>query len=346
MFLREWDGTTLATLGDDPAFTKAPFYWGGGTHQVTVHLEDETPTIRFGEHEVPATVDGIAAVSSFFDVPSKFVQRIQPDEQQFVLTHRIERSSERNISIAWTSDGVREIIPADSVRLDLSDFYDIACDVMDAETTMVRDFVWDGSTYLLDIVSDVDQTAKYVGGDREVGDITSGGLRFFQDRKRNLAPGVQPLLYRLRCTNGMEIADASIKVDARGADIMEITDRLKVEARTALSRIDRSIEAFYDLRNQPVGDDRTGVLHRLARENDLPTRTAQSLEDALPGYLLDDFNIESANEVTMFHLVNLITNGANSESLSLPQSRRLERVGGDILNDHISRCSFCHARLS
>lgn len=199
---------------------------------------------------------------------------------------------------------------------------------------------------MLDVVVP-DLFDRYTGGDRKVDDITKGGIRIGQDRKRNLAPWVQQLLYRLRCTNGMEIADNSLKIDTRGQETFDIIRSLRGSARAALDSVEHTIEAFYDLRSQRLGTDQTGVLHRIARENDLPDRSIVALEDSLPGYLFTDFGIEDANEASMFHLVNLLTNAANRDSLSTPQARRLQRLGGNLVNvDHISRCGTCHSRLN
>ena len=53
-------------------------------------------------------------------------------------------------------------------------------------------------------------------------------------------------------------------------------------------------------------------------------------------------------EVTMFHLVNHLTNEANNPALrSHPNQRReLERAGGIMLADHTARCDLCHSRLN
>lgn len=342
-------------LRDAPSMTLHDVYeslptnlalWGGGSHQVSVRLEDDEPVIVFGEHEVPATRTGLEALGTYFNVPTKFLSRVERDEQQFILERRIERSEESNLGIRWSSDGISEVIKASSVRLEVGEILDAVIEVMPPDSLVVE-WVNKPDLMFLDTIVPLGFD-RFTGGDRKVDDITNGGLRFAQDRKHNLAPWVQPFLYRLRCTNGMEIRDNSLKIDARGAEEYQILGDLKVKASQALDGLQHQISSFYDLRKQRLGDDRTGVLHRLVRENDLPARTVVSLEDALPGYLTADFNITGAEEATMFHLVNLLTNGANSPALegSHMARRRLERIGGDVVNDHIARCGFCHSRLS
>lgn len=321
--------------------------WTGSTADIHVSLETETPTIRFGTHEVPSTVKGLEALGVFFDIPTPFLKRVDPDEQQFILDRRIERSTDTMASIGYSTEGgVTEILPASATRLEIDQILSTVADVLPADS-LVIEWVNSPEWFLLDTVVP-EMLEQYIGGDRRVDDITRGGLRWGQDRKRNLAPWVQPLLYRLRCTNGMEIAAPNLRVEARGKDADEVLDLLRMHGREALDGVAHQIEAFYDLRSQPLGDDRTGVLHRITQEHGLPDRTAVALENALPGYLLADFNISSAEEATMFHLVNLITNGANNPALaeSIPSRRRLERIGGTILNEHAARCTFCHSKLN
>jgi hypothetical protein len=344
MFLRPQPDTTLEDLIETlPAH---PASWGGGSHNISVRLEDEAPVIVFGEHEVPATKTGLEAIGSYFGVPTKFLTRIERDEQQFVLERRIERAEESNLTVHWSSDGIIDVIKASSQRLEVGEILDSVAEVM-PENSLVVEWINTSEMLFLDTIVPVDFD-RFTGGDRKVGDITNGGLRIFQDRKRNLAPSVQPFLFRFGCTNGMQVSDSGLKIDARGAETFEILGDLRAKSRQALDGLMHSIDAFYELRSQKIGEDRTGVLHRLVRENDFPARTVVALEDALPGYLTADFGVDNADEATMFHLVNLLTNAANNPDIagSHNSRRRLESIGGDLVNDHIARCGFCHSRLN
>lgn len=344
MHLRPLSGETLEDVL--AASTVRLAGWGGSTADIHVDLEKDEPTIRFGTHEVPATKTGLDALGVFFEVPVKFLDRIQPDERQYVLSRRIERSEERTASIRWTTEGIAEILPASARRLDPEELVQAVGEVFPVDSPVIQ-YVSTGENFLLDVVVP-DSLKKHIGGDRKVGDITKGGVRFSQDRKRNLSPTAQPYLYRLACTNGMEVPDLNLKIDARGAENVDILSQLKANARLALDQVNGHIKAFYDQRSHRLGDDRTGTLHRLARENDLPARTVIALEDALPAYLSADFGIEDMDRASMFHLTNLITNAANNPALadSLPSRRRLERLGGAMVNDHIARCAACHSRLN
>lgn len=345
MYVRDEPVITLADVGD--VLAVAPATWTGGAHQIHVNLDSgPNPTLAFGPHEVPATQEGIEAIATYFNVPSKFLARVERDEQQWILERRIERAPESDVSIQWTGAGISSLLKANQQRVDPRQIFDVAVGVLPTESPVVDWWVKVDDMRLDIIVPEAFD--RGIGGDPKVGDITRGGLRFGHDRKRNLAPWVQGYLYRLACTNGMEMRDDSLRMDGRGATVQDMLDELTSSAHKAFNTIENSIQAFYDLRNQTVGPDRTGVLRRVAQEQGLPERTISHLEDSLPAYLLEDFNLGENDPVTMFHLVNLITNEANNSSLANRPGarRRLEQTGGTIVTDHAERCTFCNGRLN
>jgi hypothetical protein len=152
---------------------------------------------------------------------------------------------------------------------------------------------------------------------------------------------VQPYAQRLVCTNGMVSTDPSLKVDGRGKDVSEMLAHLEAQAQRAFARMEHEIDAFYDLRNQRVVDSSQTLL-RLAREQGLPERIVFALIERMP-VLVDD-----TQDVSMFDLVNVITNHANAPELigkAKPQ-RALEAVGGQIILSHAERCPRCHSALA
>jgi hypothetical protein len=351
MFITEPDGRVLSDLADDFA---SPFAtWGGGTHSIEVALDAPEPTITFGEHEVPATEAGVAALANFFQVPHKFLERIEPDERQFIMQHRIERADERDLSINWREGGVLDVLKAGQRRIPAEAIVETAVKVMPADSLVVQ--AWsDAEDFRMDVIVP-DGYADYIGGDKtatvenyrgtgksKVGDLTKGGLRFGQNRKQNLAPWVQTLLYRLACTNGMEIPNAGLKVDARGDSVEEVLAMLEASARIGYDMIGAEIESFYAMRDEAIDKDVTGVLRRVAQDAGLPDRTVGALEDHLPGIAL------AGDEPSMFDLINTITNLANHESLANRRAprRQLQVAGGGIIGSHTERCNLCHRSLS
>lgn len=334
MYLRDLPGTTLADLV--PELDKKLQVWGGGAHQIAVRFEDDDPSIVLNGTEVPATRDGKSALANYFDIPAKFfVDRLEPDEQQWLLSSRMDHLG-GELTVRFNDHGVSEVHKPSLVRVEPHALVERALTAF-PESSPVVDWWCDATDFQVDVIVPEDGEGRYIGGDPSVQDITRGGIRFGQDRKNNTAPWVQPLLYRLVCTNGMEVPDLGLRVEARHATAEQIEALFEGEIHRAMDRLEGDIRSFYDLRNQDLGNDATGALRRAAQERGLPDRTVGRLEDAFRG-------VEGA---TMFDVVNLMTNQANDPAIGLRSSsrRNLQRAGGGLVYDHAERCGTCHSRL-
>src|SRR5581483_5520994 len=184
-----------------------------------------------------------------------------------------------------------------------------------------------------------------IGGDWEVGDVTRGGLRFTQNRKANLAPAVTSYLYRLVCTNGMEVPETGLKVEARGGTVETVLAELELAADHAFRQVEEQISHFYNLRRQRIEGDLTQAVIQIARERGLPERTQIALANRVPSQLDPQ---ELGHEPSMFDIVNLITNQANDPRLRSRRGprRALESAGGTLVRHEADRCSHCHQMLA
>lgn len=338
MYLRDTAFPTLGDLAESVHDLRRT--WSGSSTGLRVSLDRESQAFDLGGHEVPATEQGIAAVAAFYDVPTKFIGRVMPDEQQFILDHRIQRSEDVPVVVRYDDSGISEVYRNVGARVSVEALVERMLDHFPTESQVVE--WWSTPEEFRADVVVPENFDRGVGGDRRVGDITHGGVRVGQDRAANLAPWVQPYLFRLVCTNGMEIRAPGMRIEGRGADEESIVRMFGNEVKVALDRVDSDIAHFYDLRSQRVEDDRTGVLRRVTQEYGLPDRTIGRMEDTLADALMAE------DEVTMFHLANHITNQANDPSIRhrTGQRRRLEQAGGLMISDHAARCTACHSRLN
>lgn len=310
--------------------------------QVVLDLTaDDGPKVGFGDttkFEVPATETTISALGTWLDVPSKFLNRLDADMQQHLLTGLLRQNPGTMLIRFNDDDGIVEVRDPSTRVIDPRRLVDVASKVVSPEV-QVTDF-WNGDDFRLDVVVP-EGFDRGIGGDPQVGDITQGGIRLFQDRKHNLAPGVSPFFRRLVCTNGMEMMDEGLRVDARGQSVEQVLAEFEAAAERAFSRVEADMEAFYELRTQRVANPERAIL-RLAEEHGLPDRTAVRLAQRVPAYVQDD------GTASMFDLVNLITNQANDPSIRGRSGvrRNLESVGGNIVVAHAERCGHCLSKLA
>lgn len=303
------------------------------------HTERRIGTIDLGGRTIPATPQGIQVLAQYYEVPYKFLERVPADEQQFILDHRIQRSEDTPLVLKYTDHGISEAYRGGRTRVSTDALVEGLLSVF-PEDSQVIDWWNDPAEFRLDLVVP-EGFDKGIGGDRKVGDITHGGVRCGQNRKQNLAPWVQPFMFRLACTNGVEIPDYGLRIDARGLDEFEINAMFVSEAKRAFDRVDKDIEHFYAMRSHAVDNDPTGLLRRWTRDIGLPDRTVGRMENTLPDA------VQSQDQVTMFDLVNHVTNQANDPTLRTRTNARrsLEQAGGLMIHDHDSRCPNCHSRL-
>lgn len=337
MFTRELSGETLVEIAEKVSIDLR--HHGVALSSITPHLLEDEPYLSLGGIDVPvAGKGGLDALVGFLDVPTKFFQRVELDLQQTLLSHRLTHMPDENVSVGFNRHGIIEVLKENQSRVDVAEIVQVAMDVIHPDARVVE---WRSTPheFYLDVIAPEDFDRGF-GGDASVGDITVGGLRFGQDRKKNLAPWVQEFLFRLACTNGMEMVDMGLRVDARRAEESEIIGLLKQSAERAFSRVGDSIRHFYDTRQEVVPADRTGHFRRVVQDFDLPERTVGALEDHMASV------IDEGEQATTFHLINLVTNAALNPALKNGARRRLEQIGGLMVNDHASRCGYCHRRLN
>lgn len=287
-----------------------------------------------GEH-APITTTGMKALAGWLDIPFKFLDRQDYDVQQYLLDVLLERN-DGEARVSMSDYGIEMIRSPKTNFVDPRSLVAVAAQAIDLKAEVV-DYWNTPDEFRLDVI--VPATFDVgIGGDLAVGDITRGGIRIGQNQRVNQttkAPWVSEYLYRLVCTNGMEMEDSNMKIDARGASVEEVLQQLEVLAARAFSRVEQSISSFYSLRHE-TPEDPVKLAQRLAQEAGLAERMVGEIVEAIA--LMEP-------PVSVFDIVNAITNQANRPELRPGPRRKLERAGGGIVTQHHERCTQCLSRL-
>lgn len=362
--LRSNASTTLAslreTLSSDGTETVEV-----ASQEIRLNLTGDTPTIAVGRREVPGNTRAITALGAWLNVPESFLKRVHKeagaDLTQTLLSTLLERTSGSAAAVTLSDLGISDIRDPGQRPVPVTRIVNTAARVLGDDQSVIQRLVDEPGEFSFDVhvpfsgkrgvfgdgqtvdipdgLRDRPYTAHIASNKRKVGDVTAGGLRFGYDRKRNLAPWVQPWMMRLVCTNGMETADHGLRVDARGASVDDVLNELEQAAERAFSRVENQIRHFYDLRNQAV-ENPERVIRRIGRERGIPDRSIARLLDLAPTDALPD-------RPTMFDIVNLVTNLANDPSVRRDGGRLLlERAGGAEVSDHVARCAHCDSRTT
>jgi hypothetical protein len=277
---------------------------------------------------VPLTDRGLEQIASHLDIPSAFLLRLDRDLAQDLLTPMLRRHGEE-VRVEYTEErGILNLSNPNVEIVGARPMVEVASKVIGDRATVVNAHN-NRRSFGFDVVVPVEQAT----GDKQIGDLTAGGLRFYKDMQRNLAPSIQPFAERLWCTNGMTFVDSDLEISIKGKDAHEIIAEMEAVAERAFSQVEARIASFYDLRQQRVSNPERKLL-RIADETGLPGRVTSELVHSVAAL---------GDEVSMFDLVNHVTHFANEPSIAgrLTTRNALQEAAGSVVSDHARRCPTC-----
>lgn len=304
--------------------------------------EEDARTITInnpgGVIEVPATQTSLEALGGWVGIPKSFLMRQGTELQQYMLNYLLAHQADEGIFRVSSDYGLLEVRAPEQKVIEPRSIVEVLMRSIDKEAEVV-DFWSTPDDFRLDTIVPADFD-RGIGGDPQVGDITRGGVRVMQNRKQNHAPQVSEFMYRLECTNGMEAVHTDLHIDARGETVEDILIAIEAAAQRVMGRIEQRIEHFYALRAEMV-PDASQMLDRIAKEEGISDRVLGDLIDILPEIKDED------GSVSLFALVNLVTNFANEGSIDRRAGARrvLELAGGSVVVDAADRCLYCQSRL-
>lgn len=341
MYLRQATALTLEDVGKhlDGTSSKSRTL---RTKQMSVNLRGavEDHVVKIGQSTVAAPPSTVDTIAGFFSIPAATMHKLDPDMQQYVVNELLKRR-DKEVSIVFGDAGITAVREGQVSVIDPRRYIDICAKTISPKAP-VQHMQIDNDVFSLDVTASA-KAKKGVGGDRKVGDLTLGGVRLFQNRKRNLAPQGAVYLHRLICTNGMEVTKDAMHIDARGASAEDQVAALARAVEEAYGEVEADIAAFYALRDEHVANPERTLI-RIANEQGLPDRTISRLASVLPAYIEEETDGE--DEVSMFDIVNLVTNQANEPNMRGGSRNQLQRFGGFVVTDHADRCTRCQSKLS
>jgi hypothetical protein len=191
MYLRDLPGTTLTQFADQVNDTSEAAQVAGG--DIRLNLTEAEPTIAFGNVEVPATPDGIEALGRHVKVPATFLfpadRAYDAEEAEFVLSRRLSRLGNA-VAIHHTPAGIQGIYRPGQTPINPRRVVEVAMRVMDPQSPLIE-YRSNADEMFFDVTIPLDTVTT---GDPAVGDLTAAGLRFTQNRARNLTPDVEEFM--------------------------------------------------------------------------------------------------------------------------------------------------------
>lgn len=152
--------------------------------------------------------------------------------------------------------------------------------------------------------------------------------------------GLEGYLFRWFCTNGA--IDTTANVDGgylkRNRPVAETDEGyqwVRTSTVSTLDRLDASLDAVQELVNVPVEGDLKHVLRDVFLRRQIPSGARSKIIETLAGY-------PDTHQLTMYDLMNAITQAANDPAMQLNDADRLMAVGGELPHTGRHRCDACH----
>ena len=142
-------------------------------------------------------------------------------------------------------------------------------------------------------------------------------------------------LFRWWCTNGAIDVKASAgawnrKAGGQGDDVYEWA-REAVDG--ILGGLEHSFQAVEDLTQVPLDEDAAVVLRDLFEEYKIPLAARSRITDNM---------VTASGELTMYSMMQAVTEAANQVDLDPNHVEHLMRIGGDLPHSVHERCEACH----
>ncbi len=312
---------------------------------IVFHLDATDPTIKFGEREVPADEHTLGHLGDFLSVPTAFLRRMSENvsgsTMDRLFSDLVANTVRKDLSVGFNRDHTSLVSIAEHGKEGLKPYQvvDKILPVFQDSTPLLARLVDQSNTFAFDAYSPFDAENFGIGGDFAENDLTAAGVRVEVNLKQGLVPTVQPFSYRRFCTNGMETPLAGVKIEGRGQSVDEVLAELEGMARLAFAQAEKDVEHFYEMRNQPVANPERAIT-QLARERGIPQRSTMAILELAASEDMPD-------DPSMFDVVNLVTNFANSPQIRNDGGRLLlERAGGATVSDNATRCGHCTQRVT
>jgi hypothetical protein len=337
---------TLGTLRDELRDTSTEIT---ALTSLKPHLDEgddgwfDTP---FGR--VAATDSAMEILGGFAGAPVTFMRDASAGLRQAIMAELLSAETPVALDFSGRSSLLAAYKP-DGSHIGMAPVADAAIAVLGRDATVVnRSQVRQKRLWLDAVVFDAPPGSPGVfeGGDRsvtvergddlspQVGDLTRAGLSFWRAND-NADLEIQLYLERLACTNGMTTRSPESEFALTGETAEEIISQLEEAARKAFSHAGEAIERFYRLRDERVSGDVTQAVVRAAGRLGLPAGETRALALRVPSILAGD------RTASMFDVVNLVTNLANSPAARPAARHRLHEAGGQLAAQHLELCAAC-----
>jgi hypothetical protein len=246
-------------------------------------------------------------------IPHSYLERCSADLQAENLNFWLEREKEQRETLFCRFDGSR-------LRAVFTDRYKVIDNAEIVEKMDEYGFSESAEVHLsLDHSLMALKVPDYLRAFFIGQDKITPGIAISNSEVGILAFSVEAYFYRLVCTNGL-ISRTEITSKFRHVSYKALEDFHEIIGNVVSES--RRTEAKFGITIEKEVPEPLATIGSFNRQFQLTKKEAQAVEES--------WGVEAG--YTMFHVINAYTRGAQNRDLSVEESNRLERVGGQILS--------------
>jgi hypothetical protein len=166
-------------------------------------------------------------------------------------------------------------------------------------------------------------------------DPWSVGVQIQNSLTGESATAVDGYLFRWWCTNGAIATHSSTGKYNRklhGRDPETLYEWARESVDEILGGLEHEFDALEELANTPLEGSVADVLADVFEQYRVPTTTRETIIS----------NMVNSDDLTMYGVMQAITQAANEEGLSEPLRNAILAIGGDLPRAYSERCQSCH----
>jgi hypothetical protein len=288
-----------------------------GHHDETLPVADmrfnELKSLEIAGQKVEVLPSAQRLFSGRLRIPQSYLERCSPELQAENLNFWLEREKEKRETLFCRFDGSR-------MRAVFTDRYKVIDNAEIVEKMDEYGFPESAEVHLsldhnLMALKVPDYTRSFFIGKDEI----TPGIAISNSEVGVLAFSIEAYFYRLVCTNGL-ISQTEITSKFRHVSYKALEDFHGLIGGVVAES--KRHEARFGITVEKEVKEPLSTIGSFNRQFQLTKKEGQAVEEAWA----------AEQGYTMFHVINAYTRGAQNGGLSVEESNRLERVGGQILS--------------
>lgn len=316
--------------------------------ELTVDEDSRFLRVDTGAHdgitEFPFDEQLERTLSKYLGISKSYLAKCPPDLKAYNVNAWLRAKPNGAAVIEAVGERLISIHRPGLVILPLREVADVIVNSMDPQDEVVQ-IIRDETRFHADIMTDHhveiptdDRISDRTQGERQIGDITHGGVRVLSSPTEVRAPIVTTYLHRLWCTNGCTSPEAEGTIRLKGNTVEEVLQEMSDAMSSIRGDLDSKLADYAAMAQRRPPGSPVRFARQVGNEYGIPARVLNRILDRVE--LLPE-------DSSLYDIQQVFTETANG-SVPYRTMMRLQSLAGDMAMDTehvVHRCGTCERLL-